>query len=63
MEKAFMAGNASREEIIKDAKTLKLNMDIIQDFFDKDTTSDDDSDDDSDEKLFSVINSKWGDLK
>lgn len=57
MEKAYMTGNASKEDILEDAEVLELNMKIIQDFLDEDEEQDEDEDDD---KLFSIINSKWG---
>ena len=34
MEKAFLAGNASRENILKDAETLGLDMNIVSEFLD-----------------------------
>ena len=30
METAFITGNASKEDIIKDAKTLSLDMDLVR---------------------------------
>lgn len=57
MEKAFKDGNASAEKIIEDAGKLELNMDLINDFLNKDEEfiEEDDLDDD---KLFEMINAK-----
>ncbi|WP_215698783.1 ImmA/IrrE family metallo-endopeptidase [Clostridium sp. MCC353] len=55
MEKAFLTGNASRENILEDAATLKLDMNLINDFLSENTELDDD---DNDDELFSMINAK-----
>lgn len=57
MEKAFSTGNASRENIIEDARKLDLDMNLINDFLSEDVEADDDDDDD---ELFSIINAKQG---
>lgn len=57
MEKAYITGNASREEILQDAKLLSLDMNLINDFVSQDNEKDDDEEDDDDE-LFSIINAK-----
>ncbi len=53
MEKAYRAGNATREDIISDAEKLNLNMDIIYNFLNGEEKKEDDVDD---EELFSYIN-------
>ena len=58
MESAFVMGNASREDILKDAETLSLDMDVINDLVGQEEVSDDDDDDD--DELFSIINTKRG---
>ena len=58
METSFLTGNASREDIIEDAKMLSLNMDLIDELLAQDEISDED---DEDEELFSIINAKRGD--
>lgn len=56
MEKAFSTGNASKEEILRDAEILSLDMNIVNDFVSReDEVSDDEMDD---EELFSIINAK-----
>ena len=57
MGKAFLTGNASRENILEDAKKLNLDMSLINDFLIDDTELDDDDLDDDDE-LFAIINAK-----
>lgn len=57
MEKAFVNGNASRENIIEDAMRLELDMNIIQDFL---IEEDEIEDEDDDDELFSIINAKRG---
>lgn len=57
MEKAFVTGNASRENILEDAMRLELDMNVINDFVSED---DEAEDEDDDEELFSIINAKWG---
>lgn len=57
MEKAFITGNASREEILEDAKKLDLDMNLINDFL---VEEDNDVDEIADELLFSIINEKRG---
>ena len=56
METSFITGNASREEIIKDAKTLSLDMNLIHELVKQDGISADDEEDD--EELFSIINAR-----
>lgn len=53
----YKNGLASREEIIKDAKQLGLDQDIVNSFFDVFDQGDED-DDDSD--LMRIIQDKWG---
>ena len=58
MEKAFSTGKASKEEILRDAEILSLDMNIVNDFVSReDEVSDDEMDD---EELFSIINAKRG---
>jgi len=57
IEAAYKHGLASREEIIKDADKLNLNMDIIMRFFD--TIEDLDEEEDSSE-LINMIKKQWG---
>ena len=58
MEKAFSTGNSSKEEILRDAEILSLDMNIVNDFVSReDEVSDDEMDD---EELFSIINAKRG---
>lgn len=56
MEKAFVTGNASRENILEDAMRLNLDMNIINDFVFGEDEPEDEADD---EELFSLINAKW----
>ena len=58
MEKAYSAGNASKEDIISDAAKLGLNMNVVNDLFGVDDESEDD--DDCDDELFAMINAKRG---
>lgn len=57
MEKAFITGNASKENILEDATALELDMAMIKDFL---VEEDEIEDDDDDEELFSIINAKRG---
>lgn len=57
MEKAFSTGNASKTDIIEDAKKLNLDMSLIDEFLVEDT---EEVDDDDDDELFSIINEKRG---
>lgn len=57
MEKTFAAGNASRVEILEDAKRLALDMSIINDIISDDVEVEDEDDDD---ELFAIINAKRG---
>lgn len=57
MEKAFITGNASKENILEDAEKLDLDMNLIYDFLAEDVEVDDDDDDD---ELFAIINAKRG---
>ena len=56
MEKAFLTGNASREDIIKDARILSLDMNLINEMVEQDEVNDEEDEDD--EELFSIINAK-----
>ena len=58
MERAFSTGNASREEILEDAKKLELDMKLIDDILAQDTEEDDEETDD--EELFALIRAKRG---
>lgn len=60
MEKTYKNGYATRDEIIEDAKTLGLNMEIIQSYF-EDITYDDGEEDDSD--LLELVQPKYGGKK
>ena len=55
MEKVYKSGYASREEILKDAQRLQLNIEIIESFFETFNDSDDDEDDSD---IISMIKSK-----
>lgn len=57
MEKAFVTGNASKENILEDAAKLELDMNVICDFL---AEEDEVEDDDDDDELFSIINAKRG---
>ena len=57
MEKAFITGNASRENILEDALRLELDVNVINDFLAEEDEAEDDDDDD---ELFSIINAKRG---
>jgi hypothetical protein len=57
MERAFMTGNASKEEVLEDAQVLGLDMKIIEEFL---VEEDEQEDDEDDEELFSMINAKRG---
>ena len=59
MEKAYYSGNATKEDIIKDAETLSLDLNIINKFIFQNDEEDDDGEEDDDE-LFSIINAKRG---
>lgn len=58
MEKAFITGNASRENILEDAEKLDMDMNLINDFL----ATDDEAvvDDEDDDELFAIINAKRG---
>lgn len=56
MEKAYMTGNASREDILEDAAKLNLDMDIIQEFLSAEDETEDEMEDD--DELFAIINAK-----
>ena len=58
METAFITGNASKEDIVRDAEILSLDMELIDELVEQDEISDDEEDDD--EELFSIINLKRG---
>lgn len=55
METAFMTGNASKDDIVEEAKILSLDMDLINELVEQDEILDDEDDD---EELFSIINAK-----
>jgi len=57
IEDAYKHGLASREEILFDAKKLKLDTKIITSFFDEIDHSDEEEDD---TELFEIIKNKWG---
>lgn len=57
MEKAFITGNASRENILEDALRLELDVNVINDFLAEEDEAEEDDDDD---ELFSIINAKRG---
>lgn len=56
MEKTFSTGNETRENILKDAKTLGLKMDLIEELTEEDDVVEDEADDD---ELFSMIQENW----
>ena len=57
METSFIAGNASKEDIVRDAKILSLDMHLINELVEQDEIFDEEEDDD---ELFSIINAKRG---
>lgn len=57
MEKAFITGNASRENILEDALRLELDVNVINDFLAEEDEAEEDDDDD---ELFSIINARQG---
>lgn len=57
MEKAFLTGNASKEEILKDAEKLGLDINLIEDFL---IQGDAEAEDEEDDILFSEINIEQG---
>lgn len=56
MKSAYLAGLVAREEVLSDAKSLGLDIDVIQEFF-EDFDVDDEDEDDSD--LIDMIQKKW----
>ena len=56
MEKAYLSGNASEQDILEDAKKLNLDMTLLNDFLMDNTEEEEDEEDD--EVLFSIINEK-----
>lgn len=58
MEAAYAAGNASKEDILRDAAALDLDMELVNNIVGPEEASDDDEDDD--DELFSIINAKRG---
>ena len=56
MEKAYLSGNASEQDIFEDAKKLNLDMTLLNDFLMDNTEEEEDEEDD--EVLFSIINEK-----
>ena len=57
MERAFTTGNASREDVLKDAEKLDLDLGLIEELLNEDTEAEDEDDD---EALFAMINEKRG---
>lgn len=57
METAFITGNASKEDIMKDAETLSLDMNLVSELVEQEETDDEEDDDD---ELFAIINAKRG---
>lgn len=58
MERAYLAGNASREEVLRDAALLGLNMGLVNGFWEEPADEEDVVDD---EELFSLVKANWGD--
>ncbi len=58
MEKAYLTGNASKEDILRDAALLNLNLDLVNSFL-EDSKCDEIEEDVDDEELFSLINDRW----
>lgn len=56
MEQAFVAGNASKEDILSDAERLGLDMNVVHEFLEKDNEAEELEEDD--EELFYIINEK-----
>ena len=56
MEKAYITGNASREEIIKDAEFLALDMEIVNEIVSQEELPETEADDD--DEIFSIINAR-----
>ena len=46
METAFITGNASKEDIMKDAETLSLDMNLVSELVEQEETDDEEDDDD-----------------
>lgn len=61
MAKAYHDGNASREEILRDAETLGLDMVLIEDVV-SDDVIEDESDDIDDAELLKIIKLKRGEM-
>ncbi len=57
MEKVFVTGNATKENILEDAGKLGLDMDIINEFLDADSETEAEDAEDDDE-LFAIINAR-----
>lgn len=57
IKSAYLNGLATREEILKDVKTLGLDSEIVEQFF-KDFSTEDENDEDND--VISLIKDKWG---
>lgn len=58
MEKAYMTGNASMEDILADAKKLELDSELVNIFLEQNETIEEDIEDD--DELFQLINEKRG---
>ena len=59
MEKSFVYGNASKEDIRKDAKTLGLDMSLVEEIIAEESEQADDDVDD-DRELFAIIKNRRG---
>ncbi len=57
MEKAFFTGNATREDILEDAKKLDLDMNLVNDFLATDNVAETE-DTEEDDELFAIINAR-----
>lgn len=51
METAFITGNASKEDIMKDAETLSLDMNLVSELVEQEET---DEEEDDDDELFAM---------
>lgn len=60
MGRAFSTGNASKDDIINDAAKLDLDLNLINDFLDKDILEEDEQEDEKEDiELFKMINAAW----
>jgi Zn-dependent peptidase ImmA (M78 family) len=60
MKKAFVTGNASREDILEDAQKLNLDMSIIEEMIADEGVDGSGDEELDDAELISLINEKWG---